>query len=239
VYKGKKAEGWVEYWKREDATNEVMSRVNMEFFLRATHKILSFDSGDILLDIGCGYCHLAEALETRVSATHCADISDYYLERARDRFVQSRNVFFYKLREDDYTNLGMLGVTLFTKVVCLSVVQYYRGIEELEKLILEVRRVSRPGAKFIIADIPDGRVSYKDTISTVICAAKAGKLFDACSLFFKAYTQNYRGIYRKVGLLKLEKSQLLGMGKRLNIKMEILRDRLTINSKRMHLLIEF
>lgn len=45
----------------------------------------------------------------------------------------------------------------FSKIVCVSVIQYYERREDVEKLIEEVRKIAPPGAYFMISDITTGK----------------------------------------------------------------------------------
>jgi SAM-dependent methyltransferase len=230
---------WVTFWKRNDSSSESISRYNIEVFLRSTKELMQFHSGDIVLDVGCGYFHLGEKLKDIVKEVHCADISDFYLERGRKQFEGVENVKFHKLDEDNYTDLSVLGKGAFTKVICLSVVQYYRGIEEAERLILEVGKIAASGAKLLIADIPVLKPGFIEAFKTIVNAGLDGKFTDACLLFLRGMTGTYWKVSREVGLLTLSREQIKEMGERLKLKFQILEDQCTINPGRVHLLIEF
>ena len=238
AHRHKKGRTWIEYWKRGDSSSETVSKHNMNFFLKATSKIMQFNAEDIVLDIGCGYCHLAEALRDRVREIHCVDISEFYLERCKVMFAGAENVFFHKLSENNYTDLGVLGRVAFSKIVCLSVVQYYRGIEEIERLILAVDKVAANGAEFLIADIPVSKPGCKEAFKTIVYAGMNGKFTDSCLLFVKGLTGAYRRVSREVGLLTLSVAQIKEMGERFNLNFKILEDQLTINPGRVHLVIK-
>jgi SAM-dependent methyltransferase len=239
AHRHKKGGTWIEYWKRGDSSSETVSKINIDFFLKATSKIMEFNCNDIVLDVGSGYCHLAVALKDFVKEIHCADISEFYLRRGIEELAGVDNVFFHKLKEDEYTELGLLGFTTFSKIVSLSVVQYYRGIEELEDLISEVGKLADRNAKFLIADIPTSKPGFMDVLKTIVHAGLNRKFTDACLLFLKGFFGTYRQASRQVGLLTLTRAQIKEMAERLHLKFQILDDPLTTNFGRVHLLIEF
>ena len=45
------------------------------------------------------------------------------------------NVFVYRLNEDNYTDLSFLKDKTFSIIICQSVIQYYKDVSEVERLI--------------------------------------------------------------------------------------------------------
>jgi ubiquinone/menaquinone biosynthesis C-methylase UbiE len=230
---------WIDFWRSEKVTNETISGVNMEIFVNETSGIMRYNTHDILLDIGCGKAHLCDFLQDKVKEIHGLDVSDHYLEYCRNRFFQYKNLFFYKIDKNLYTDLSFLKDDYFTKIICLSVVQYYRNIDEVEILIKEVSRIASKGAKFLIADIPISKNYYIDIVSILIACARKRCLYRAIKYILELRFSDYKKTRTRKDLLYISKSSLCKVVEKLGVNFQILSDQITINKNRIHLLINF
>jgi 2-polyprenyl-3-methyl-5-hydroxy-6-metoxy-1,4-benzoquinol methylase len=145
----KKANSWIDFWKSENIADEDVSRLNMEIFIQATYPIMKYNNNDIILDIGSGYGHLSEALKSEVKEIYGIDISQKFLEICKKKYSQYDNLHFRKLDPNNYTDFSFLNGHHFSKIVCLSVIQYYKNQDELENLIKSVKKIASKGAKFL------------------------------------------------------------------------------------------
>lgn len=234
-----KTGSWIDYWKSETLFGEFQWQENMDIFVRTSQPIMEYGPSDVVLDIGCGPGYLEAALKDTVRAMHGVDTSPRYLQRCRERFPNQPNLFFYQLDEQNYTDLSAVADQRFSKIVCLSVVQYYQSIDEVETLIRNVRQLALPGARLLIADITVHGGWLKDTWG-VLKAAYEEKCFWK-TLFFlvRARTSDYYRVRATQGLLAFTMPQLSDLIARLGLDAEILSTRLTTNSNRKHLLVRF
>ena len=148
-------------------------------------------------------------------------------------------VFFYKLDENNYTDLSMVKDKKFSKIICLSVIQYYKSTYEVERLIEEVRKVARSGAKFLIVDIPTDTKLHLDTWSRLETGFRKKYIYETIKQLIKHRISNYYQLRSKVGLLSFSKERMNNLIQKLNLDADILTTQITINKSRMHLLVRF
>ena len=232
--------GWKDFWKYENPTVKSITKLNMDIFIKSTMPILNYNSKDVVMDIGCGDCQLASELKDKVKEIHCLDISEHYLIQGKKKFSQHKNIFFYKLDEKNYTDLSIIKRnSTFTKIICLSVVQYYEESKELEKLITEIRKLATPGATLLIADIPTTGLSCLDVFFFLKVALEKNHLFPAIIHLIKGRLSSYHSLYKKVGLQCYSTKDIENVILKHNLNAKILNNKITINKRRIHLLVNF
>jgi ubiquinone/menaquinone biosynthesis C-methylase UbiE len=213
--------------------------MNMEYFVRATGPIMEYGKDDVVLDIGCGEGYLAELLRERVREVHGLDVSERSLDHCRAKFAGVPGVHFHKLDERDYTSLAALPERRFSKIVCLSVVQYYDRESDLDALVRSIRRVAAPGARCLIADIPTHGAGGSDALSLLAVAAKEGRLIDTLRYLLKMRLSEYHEVRAKQGLLRYSPENLERLASGLGLEAELLPQQLTVNRSRRHWLLRF
>jgi SAM-dependent methyltransferase len=233
------AGNWVEWWDTETIVTPEIWKTNMETFVAAAEPFLGFGPDDVVLDVGSGPGFLAECVKDRVREIHCVDTSRRYVEVCREKFAMDSNVFFHVLDPDNYTDLSVLEGKKFSIIVCQSVVQYYRSIDEVANLIEEVRRLAQPSAKLLVSDIPITRSLATLTCHLLRTAWRDRRLLHRCRLLFRLATSPCGRAYSSLGLLTLSEAQLRELVQRLKLDAEILSERLTCNDGRRHLFVRF
>ena len=234
-----KSASWIDYWKSETLFGEFQWQENMDIFVRTSRPIMEYGPADVVLDIGCGPGYLEAALKDSVHEMHGVDTSERYLQRCRERFANQQNLFFHQLDEHNYTDLSPVADQRFSKMVCLSVVQYYQSIDEVETLIRNVRQLAQPGARFLIADITIHGGWLKDTWGVLKTAYEEKCFWKTLLFLIKARTSDYYRVRSTQGLLSFTLPEVSDMIARLGLDAEILSTRLTTNSNRRHLLVRF
>lgn len=130
-----------------------------------------------LLDIGCGNGALLNALSDRIGSGVGVDESGSILEQARKRNSDKENVRFEKIKGPvlPFPNNS------FDAVISLMSFRYL----DWDPLLAEIKRVTRPGGKFLIIDmvtVPVAMSEYprllKDKLRTMK-SQKANSRFDA------------------------------------------------------------
>lgn len=230
---------WVDYWDVESIVSDTNWKTHTDIFLKATDPILNYSDQDTMLDIGCGAGHLAADLKDRVKEICCLDTSQRFLDLCRQRLGHNPNVSFHRLDPAHYTDLSCLNGKKFSIVVCLSVIQYYQSVKEVERLISEVRRVALPGARFLIADIPTQPGMVSDLYRMLIGAVRKRCFLKTLKLLCKTQFSPYRRTRSSLGLLTLSSQCLHGMIDRLGLDAKLLSTHMTLNESRRHLLITF
>lgn len=234
----KSGNGWVDYWDIKPASIDAILRKNMEIFVERTRRLLKYNRKDVILDIGSGPGYFELLLKDYVKEIHGVDTSKIYIGESKKEFRNS-NVFFYLLDRKDYTNLSFLKYKKFSKIICLSVIQYYSSVNEVEKLIKEVRKIALPGSKFLIADILVNNNIFLDIAGILKTAIREGNVLEKIRNLYHKRTSEYYKFYTKNKLLAVSVRDLHGIISHLGLNAVILKHRLTVNENRRHLLIQF
>ena len=213
--------------------------MSMGYFVRATDPIMRYSSEDVVLDVGCGAGYLHEELKDRVQEIHGVDIAQRYLDYCKVKFEHFDNCHFRKLDENHYTDLGFLPEKRFTKIVCLSVIQYYERETDLEGLVRSVQRVAAPGALCLISDIPMRGATGGDAWSLLGLALKEQHLFDTLGYLLKMRFSEYHDVRAREGVVYYPVDGLNQLAADMGLDAEVLTDQLTVNKSRCHWLIRF
>jgi len=103
-------------------------------------------SGEIaVLDIGCGNGALLNALSARIKFGAGVDESEAILQKARQRNADRSNLEFQKISSPFLP----FAATSFDMVISLMSFRYL----DWDPLLVEVKRVTKPGGKFLIVDM--------------------------------------------------------------------------------------
>jgi len=232
-------QSWIEYWDTENDVREANWQNSMSVFLRATEPLLEYGPQDVVLDIGCGPGYLEASLKDTVKEIHGLDTSPRCLDLCKKKFARDAHLFFHHLPADHYTDLSFLPSRTFSIIVCNSVVQYYRDVGEVERLIEEVRRVALPGARFLIADIPTQSSSPRGTWRLLRKAFREHCLGETVKLMFRFSSSEYRKLFLSRGFLVIPVETLEEMIQRLKVDAVVLDDELTLVAGRRHVLVKF
>jgi len=146
----------MEYWDRDNFWfQSELLKVNARLFLEKADPIVHFNRTDSVLNVGCGPGFLEKLLAPRVESVWAVDVSQQAVQECQKNCQGYQNVTV-RLLGSDYTDLSMFG-RRFSLFLCVSVVQYYEDIGELETLIRSAHRIALPGARMLIADLPQKR----------------------------------------------------------------------------------
>jgi ubiquinone/menaquinone biosynthesis C-methylase UbiE len=230
---------WVQWWGNTKADPNAVHEKSAEIFVASTETLWGYKEHDILLDIGCGPGLVAGLLCDRVKEIHCVDIPGKALEKCRRRLSSKQNVFVHPLDEKNYTDFSFLHGRHFSKIFCVSIVQYYDTIRDVEALIREVQRLALPGAQLLIADIPTVGNTCREIWEFFKTAYGGGYLREAFKYFFNPKALSYYMTCRKLGLLTFSPEQLQAMVEKSGLNGEVLDKQLTGNPLRIHLRIKF
>ncbi len=229
---------WIDFWNSQ-AEFDPMMEIAADYFHRRAGELVGFGPGDAVLDIGCGPGDLIALLAGTVGEIHGVDTSVSMIGRCRQRFQGRTDLHFHLLDPHAYTDLSFLGAARFTRIVCLSVVQYYRRHSELNDLIGSVRRIAAPGARFLIADIPTHPSPLADAAGLLRAAAGGRFLHQATRFLVASCFSRYRRLRRSTGLLCFPLPVLEDLVDSLHEPARIVREPLTLSRGRVHLEIEY
>ncbi len=167
-------DNWVDYWNRKDSMTGELWRAQADFFVRQVTREISIGPDDVVLDIGCGQGHVIAALASRAREAHGADTSEHSVAQSRERHAGIGNLHFHALPKDDYLALDRLPVRNATRILCVSVVQYYRSLDELRTLIAKAKSIAAPGCRMLVADLLVDYSLYKDVLGVLLGGLQSG-----------------------------------------------------------------
>lgn len=191
--------GWIEYWNRDDFLGRLkLWELNARVFLKRAEGAIEFKKEDTVLDIGSGPGELAFALAGRVQSVLAVDTAPQFVAMARERCRPLTNVEV-SLPAEDYTDLTFFG-RRFSLFLCLSVVQYYNHVGEVEALIRSAQKVASPGARMLIADLnlkrgPAG--FFWDAVCSIAAGVRDGYAADLLRMAWKRWVTP--SAYRETG----------------------------------------
>ncbi len=229
---------WIDFWNSQ-AEFDPMMEIAANYFHQRAGELIGFGPGDVVLDIGCGPGDLIALLAGAVGEIHGVDTSVRMISRCRQRFHGTTDVHFHLLDPHAYTDLSFLGAARFSRIVCLSVVQYYRRHSELYDLIGSVGRIAAPGARFLIADIPTHPSSLADAAGLLRAAAGGRFLHQAARFLVASCFSRYRRLRKSTGLLCFPSPVLEDLVDSLYEPARIVREQLTLSRGRVHLEIQY
>lgn len=233
---------WLEYWARDEFwLNSGAWKLNADIFLRRSAPWIEFHAADAVLTIGCGAGHLEALLAPRVERIHTVDTSDRYLEICRARCAPFKNVSVQRLG-DRYTDLSICPGP-FSLILCVSVVQYYRRMEEISELIQSAKSIARPGARMLVADLPRRRDvlgKLYDDLCTMGTAIREGHALtlarDAIAL---RKVSAYRTVALRTPVLQFSPADLAEIARVNRLNATVIPTSLSAVANRPSLLIQF
>lgn len=115
-------------------------------------KKLKFLPADSVLDLGGGTGQITAFIAEKVRKVVLADGATEALTVAKDILRDLQNVTF---KQVDLNTVSLpFDDSEFDKIVCYSVIHYLDERQKCESLFAELLRISKPGGRLLIADIP-------------------------------------------------------------------------------------
>lgn len=234
---------WIEYWDRDRfwAGSELW-KVNAKLFFRRFGSIVGLNQSDTVANIGCGPGHLEMLLAPQVKAIHAFDTSQTFVQLCQENCRPHPNVRVSLLREE-YTDLRGFGER-FSLFLCVSVVQYYPDRRKVEALIDSARSVALPGARMLIADLPQPRGvlgSAWDAWCSLGLSLQEGYTAVLLRTIFSAgpLKTAYQSFRRQVRELYFPDQEIEVLIRRMKLNATIVRRNLSVCANRPSLLIRF
>lgn len=137
---------------RYDRLNHLLSLGIDKLWRRKAIKILSAQNPASILDIATGTADFAiEAAKIEGSTVTGIDISDGMLEAGRKKITRLKLDNRIILQNSDSENIPFTDNTFDAAIVAFGV----RNFENLDRGLSEIRRVIKPGGKFIVLEISE------------------------------------------------------------------------------------
>ncbi|WP_129714553.1 class I SAM-dependent methyltransferase [Pedobacter sp. SYP-B3415] len=231
---------WEHFWKTNPSGfDEIMLR-STAYFADKLEAEYPGKKTERLLDLGCGPGFLTGLLKDHYAYIHGTDISSAYVDACRLRFSDAQNVEFSLSAAYDFEYyIKVIERKQITRVVMLSVLQYYRSVEEVKGLLVALKAASET-QKFVclLADvIPTGHSMFSDIGSIVLQALKNGYALKFARFITYALFSDYRKT-KKQGLLQIDPDFFKQAARDLNVKVTFVKG-LSIHSGRYNVLLDF
>jgi len=239
-----KCENWVDYWSQDDFWKDLrLWEINSRILFKRAKTLIKFQENDSVLDIGCGPGYTDILLAPLVKSVYAVDVAKQFIDLCAKRCKDYKNVSVGNLSRDDYTNLEGFGGP-FSSILCVSVVQYYRSMSEVETLISSARKIASPGALMLIADLPleRGRLGFVwDAFCSCLLSIRKGYAQILLHAAFRRWFQgsHYKAFYGKAQQLYFSIGTLESLIKRFNLNAKIIRGTFSVYANRPSLLIKF
>ncbi|HUU50465.1 MAG TPA: class I SAM-dependent methyltransferase [Nitrospinota bacterium] len=239
---GRFTDNWIEYWNQDQFwSRNILWKINSELLLHRASQFLTFKKDDSILDIGCGSGHIGELLAPMVESILAVDVAEQFVKLCKQRCMNYSNVST-QLLNDDYTKLHFLKKQ-FSLILCVSVVQYYNNIKEIETLIRSIQKIALPGAKMLIADLPLKRGVFGfawDSLCSFLLSIKEGYTFHLLSTAFSRWCWKsvYKSFCKNNKTLEFSIQDIEELIKRMDLKAKIITKSFSIYANRPSILIQ-
>ena len=238
-----KPRDWIEYWNQDDFwTHSRLWRINAELFFRRAAPIVHFKKTDSVLNVGCGLGYLETQLTLLVESVYALDTSERFINLCQENCRGYQNVTI-KLQGKNYTDLSVCGKR-FSLILCVSLVQYYRDIGEVEDLIRSAREIALPGARMLIADLPQKRgvlgFTWDAWCSFLLSVQESDTplFLRTAGDWFGKRLENGR-FYNNLKPLYFSNDDLLNLIQRMKLNATIIKENFSVYANRPSLLIYF
>ena len=153
------------FWNRPEIVERFADR-SPDHRLRRLLDDLDLDdpSSFAVLDLGCAGGRNTVLLAERGVDLHAVDAAEAMVARTRERVTElvGRGEAERRVREGVMSDLGMFPDGRFDLVVALGVIQSSRTLEEWNRTLSEIARVTRPGGRVLASNFargsePEGR----------------------------------------------------------------------------------
>lgn len=231
---------WKKFWENEETwTYPDLYKISAQIFFDRAQKYVQWKKQDTVLNYGCGPGFLEALLAPEVSSIDAVDISEKMIRRCKLTCLDHPQVYAHTI-----SDINELSKTRkFSLFLCISVAQYFDSIDEFENLLLAFKDRAAPGARIVLADLPQYRSffqSLKDLSKASLLAFQGGygklliqKVFKEFSRFYV-----YQEYSKHVNHLYFQRDQVLNVLTRCQLKGQWIHEDLSIMPGRLNILIQ-
>jgi 2-polyprenyl-3-methyl-5-hydroxy-6-metoxy-1,4-benzoquinol methylase len=170
------APGWDNFWKDQKRSFYAVMKISTGYFTRQLQKQQYVKPGDTVLDFGCGPGFVADDLANYGVHFTGLDINEFFIKECSKNHPAFN---FIHITTDSETNKTILkkelGGAEFNRIILLSVVQYLRNTDDLNRIMQLLLLYMEKDGQILIADVIDPTTSsVKDACAADIAAGHAG-----------------------------------------------------------------
>jgi SAM-dependent methyltransferase len=206
---GKMENYWINFWNRTDITEW---QKDLDYCLHNIFKEFSFEVSDSVMDLGCGNGYFASKIAPYVNHITGLDTSETTINYAREQY-QNRNMSFLTIPADKYTEIDKLtigteGFLGMDYIFAVSVLQYYKSIDEIRELIKNLKKIANKNCKLIFIDLLVDYNFIVDCFGAFFGAFKNGTLFNTVKVFGRFFKNSYGKTRKEHKLLTFNRNEL-------------------------------
>jgi 2-polyprenyl-3-methyl-5-hydroxy-6-metoxy-1,4-benzoquinol methylase len=206
-------------------------RISTIFFAKKIECVFNVGPEHHILDYGSGPGFLADYFEMKKISVTSTDINQYYVDQRKNG--QSR---FLRIATDINTNREIFnhhfGDQKFDFIILLSVVQYFKNMDDVENVVKLLLPYLSENGKLIVGDVISPHTSpYSDAISLFLHCLKEGELFTFIRFISYIMFSDYRVHRAQMKLLTLSDKDVDAIARKNFLNVERLNG-LTIHSGR-------
>lgn len=232
---------WEAFWKKNPTGFDAMMKQATLFFAKTLDQKYPIQSDDHILDIGCGPGFLIDYLKDKAGFVHGIDISEKYIKICKERYKGDQNLSFSTVTDSyDFDSYREIIVKKkINKVIMLSVLQYYKSLNEVRSLIESLKEIgAQQPFRCILADIiPEKHSVVADLKSIIKNSVGKGHTIDFIKFLFYVFFSDYRDT-KKNGMLQIDESFFTNLGQEFGLSVQIIKN-LTLHSGRYSVIIDF
>jgi len=229
------APAWSVFWNEQRSFSRRFLAGNAALFLARSARFLELRADDVVLDLGSGFGEVAGALAPRVAEYCGVDASERALAFCPRIMTRLGPARFERVELSCDALPRARDRRGYTLVVGHSVLQYLPTQAAVDRLVDELRRVTAPDARMLLADLPGDDHVVRDAGSQLWHGLRGGYAAHVLWALVTAGLSSYARTRRRHGLLHFSESRLHQIGARFGTSVGVLAEPLTANTTRRQL----
>lgn len=199
------APGWDNFWKDQKRSFYAVMKISTGYFTRQLIQKKYIQPGDALLDFGCGPGFVADDLAGYGIHLTGLDINAFFIEECRKNHPAFS---FIHITTDPSTNKdilkSMLGPARFNRILLLSVVQYLKSTDDLNRIIQLLALYLEQDGQIFVADVIDSTTSsVRDAWALFKYCLRKGRLGAFTGFIAYLLFSDYRQLSKNMQLLQI------------------------------------
>jgi cyclopropane fatty-acyl-phospholipid synthase-like methyltransferase len=217
---------WQSFWSSQPKLFDAVMQKNAAFFAQKLLDNQYIQSGQRILDFGCGWGSLANELKGKVTFYLGLDISPSCINACKEKLA-GVNHFHFDVIESTDQRAGLEKVfhnrEQFDLVIILSVIQYFSDVTKVEDLLTEMKNLIPEKGKIILADVIQSEKNlFKDVLSNLKDSIQKKYFFSFLLFMIKARFSRYNQIRVSNHLLSVREEEIASICQKLDLQYEVM-----------------
>lgn len=217
---------WGNYWQENPKLFTTVMEKSTEYVANKLiyHQLIGANTQ--VLDFGCGPGYLANALKDKIAGYVGVDISEQYIETAKNKCKDYPDFQFkafpLEASTNSLTTLEQEGKK-FDAIIILSVVQYFEKHQDVINLLEQCKALLKSGGKIILADVMAHEHGLiQDILAILAHSIKNRYFFHFLKFMFVAKRSKYNQLRKSKKLLSISPTEMRSYANQLQLELDIL-----------------